>query len=76
MPEYAKPRPGRSYCCAVETDCLAPAGIATGMGTAGMPGVRRADLYTCVLCGQPVCQNCSVVTEATRRRVCVTHNHR
>lgn len=54
------PRPGRSYCAAVENnDCLAPAGVRAGIGFARLPGVRRADLHTCGYCGEPVCHACS-----------------
>lgn len=53
-------RPGRSYCSAVESyECQAPAGFRNGRGSAGLPGVRRADLLTCAYCGEPVCAKCS-----------------
>lgn len=57
--QYDQPRPGRSYCSVVETDCLAPAGYRSGAGIASADGVRRADLHTCGYCGEPVCQRCS-----------------
>jgi hypothetical protein len=57
---HEDPRPGRTYCTAVEDyDCLAPAGISTGAGAAGVPGVLRKDLFICGYCGEPVCLKCS-----------------
>lgn len=67
------PRPGRSYCSAVDSyDCLAPAGMRTGMGHAALPGVRRADLLTCGYCQEPVCNNCQ--SEVDGKPVCLGHD--
>lgn len=53
-------RPGRTYCRSVTSyECEAPAGIATGRGTASLPGVHRDDLRTCAYCGEKVCAKCS-----------------
>lgn len=59
---YDDPRPGRTYCASVTSiDCLAPAGYGNSRGTASVPGVRKADLYECAYCCEPVCQKCAVV---------------
>lgn len=66
-------RPGRSTCSAVESsECEAPAGYRTGMGTYSVPGVRRADLLTCGYCEEPVCRPCS--SEVDGKPVCLSHH--
>lgn len=66
-------RPGRSYCSSVTSNsCEAPAGLSTGGGLAGLPGVRRSDLLTCGYCGEPVCRECS--SEVDGQSVCESHD--
>jgi hypothetical protein len=58
-----------AHCHVVEGDCKAPAGIRVGSGIADQP---MRPCYVCVLCGEPVCFNCSTAYwNNLRRRVCL-----
>lgn len=70
---YQAPRPGRTYCnSATSFDCLAPAGYGTSLGTASVSGVRKADLYECAYCCEPLCHNCAVTFGD--KRACDLHD--
>lgn len=71
-----------AHCSAVTANtCEAPAGIAIGMGSASLPGVKRSALLTCGYCGEPVCSQCSDMMtppaffdDQSPVPVCETHN--